>query len=149
MVEALSHSSVWRSSAMFVIEDDSQDGPDHVSDQRTTMFVVSPYARGSVRHEHYSTLSILRTIEMLLGMAPLSAYDATAVPMDAALTATPDLRPYAAIAPKIDVTRRNGKVAYGAALSGRIDFSRPDAAPPGMLERILTRDPASENLRGH
>ena len=141
MVDALSHSPVWRSSAMFVIEDDAQDGPDHVSDQRTTVFVISPYARGGVRHEHYSTLSILRTIELMLGIQPLSLYDATAVPMDAAFTATPDLRPYVAIPAKIDVTRRNGKLAYGAALSARIDFSRPDAAPPGMLERILAHEP--------
>lgn len=138
MIEALSRSRVWRSSAMFVIEDDSQDGPDHVSDQRTTMFVISPYARGGVRHEHYSTLSILRTIEMMLGMQPLSRYDATAVPMDAAFVTTADLRPYSALAAKIDVTRRNGKVAYGAALSARIDFSRPDAAPPGVMEAILS-----------
>ncbi|MGB8518811.1 MAG: alkaline phosphatase family protein [Candidatus Tumulicola sp.] len=143
MIDALSHSQIWKSSAMFVIEDDSQDGPDHVSDQRTAMLVVSPYARGGVRHEHYSTLSILRTIETVLGMQPLSLYDATAVPMDAAFRATPDLRPYAALPPNIDVTRRNGKVAYGAALSARIDFSRPDAAPPGVMARILERDSAS------
>jgi hypothetical protein len=126
---------------MFVIEDDSQDGPDHVSDQRTTLFLVSPYARGGVRHEHYSTLSILRTIEIMLGMRPLSVYDATAVPMDAAFTTRLSPGSYTAIAPKIDVTRRNGKVAYGAALSARIDFSRPDAAPPGVLERILAHNP--------
>jgi DNA-binding beta-propeller fold protein YncE len=140
IIETLSRSKVWASSAMFVIEDDSQDGPDHVSDQRTTMFVVSPYARGGVRHEHFATTSILRTIEVMLGMQPLSNYDAMAVPMSAAFGAARDLRPYAAIAPKIDVTRRNGKVAYGAALSAQLDFSRPDAAPAGVLRRILAQD---------
>jgi phospholipase C len=140
IIETLSRSKVWASSALFAIEDDSQDGPDHVSDQRTTMFVVSPFARGGVRHEHFATTSILRTVEVMLGMQPLSNYDAMAVPMGAAFGAAPDLRPYAAIAPKIDVTRRNGKVAYGAALSARLDFSRPDAAPAGVLRRILSHD---------
>lgn len=145
MIDALSHSSVWRSSVMFVIEDDSQDGPDHVSDQRTTLFVVSPYARGGVRHEHYSTLSVLRTLELMLGMHPLSLYDATAVPMDAAFTSRPNFRPYSAIPAIVDVTRRNAKFAYGASQSARIDFSRPDAAPPGILERILSNGAASRH----
>jgi len=137
MIDTLSHSRIWRSSAMFVIEDDSQDGADHVSDQRTTFFLVSPYARGGVRDEHYSTMSVLRTIEVILGMAPLSEYDATAVPMRAAFTSRLDTRPYAAIVPKVDVTRRNRSVAYGAALSARLDFSRPDAGAPGLLRDVL------------
>jgi DNA-binding beta-propeller fold protein YncE len=138
MVDALSHSRVWTSSVMFVIEDDAQDGADHVSDQRTTLYVISPYARGGLRHEHYSTVSILRTIEIMLGMQPLSTYDAMAVPMYAAFGSA-DMRPYVAIAPKTDVTRRNRTTAYGAALSDRLDFSRPDAIAGGVLERILSR----------
>ncbi len=99
---------------MFITEDDAQDGPDHVSDQRTTLYVVSPYARGGVRHEHYATVSVLRTIEMLLGMHPLSTYDAMAVPMYGAFQTVPDMRPYTAIAPKIDNARRNARTAYGS-----------------------------------
>jgi DNA-binding beta-propeller fold protein YncE len=140
MVDALSHSPIWKSSAMFVIEDDAQDGPDHVSDQRTTMYLVSPYARGGVRHEHYATVSILRTIEIMLGMQPLSTYDAMAVPMYFAFTSLPDTRPYRAVAPEVDVTRRNAKVAYGATLSARLDFSRPDANGGGVLEDILAHN---------
>ncbi len=144
MVDAVSHSKVWKSSAMFVIEDDAQDGPDHVSDQRTTLYVISPYARGGVRHEHYATVSVLRTVEAILGMAPLSAYDATAKPMAAAFGATADLRPYVAIPPKIDVSRRNAKVAYGSAISAKLDFSRADAAPPAILNDILAHNHSSD-----
>jgi hypothetical protein len=139
MVETLSHSPVWKSSAMFVIEDDAQDGPDHVSDQRTTMYLISPYARGGVVHEHYATVGVLRTIEMILGLSPLSAYDATAVPMVAAF-GKPDFRPYTAISPQVDVTQRNSKVAYGAALSNRLNFARPDAVPPDVLDDILAHN---------
>ena len=140
MLDALSHSKVWGSSVMFVTEDDAQDGPDHVSDQRTTTFVASPYARGGVRHEHYSTVSILRTIELILGLQPLSPYDAMALPMTAAFTAAPNLRPYDAIPPKVPLTQRNAKTAYGAALSATMDFSRPDAAPDQALNDVLAHN---------
>ena len=140
IVQAISHSRVWGSSVIFATEDDAQDGPDHVSDQRTTTFVISPYARGGVLHEHVSTVSLLRTIEALLSMKPLSAYDAMAVPMRYAFKATPDLAPYDAQAPRIDVRRRNTKLAYGAEESARLDFSRPDAIAAGTLNRILARN---------
>jgi hypothetical protein len=140
MVDTLSHSKIWKSSAMFVIEDDAQDGPDHVSDQRTTLFAISPYARGGLRHEHYATVGILRTIEIMLGLQPLSTYDAMAVPLYGAFGTSADVRPYVAMTPRIDVTRRNLKVAYGSATSARLDFSRPDATPEGVLEDILAHN---------
>ncbi len=139
MIDTLSHSKIWRSSAMFVIEDDAQDGPDHVSDQRTTMFVVSPYARGGVRHEHYATVSLLRTMEVLLGMRPLSTYDSMAVPMFAAFGA-PDFRSYAVMAPQIDVRKRNTPSSYGAKVSATLNFSKPDAVPEKVLNDILSRN---------
>lgn len=140
MIDTISHSSVWKSSVIFAIEDDAQDGPDHMSDQRTTLFVVSPYASGGVHHEHYSTVSVLRTIELLLGMKPLSTYDAMARPMYAAFGAAPNLRPYTVIAPRIDIRQQNRKTAYGAQQSARLDFTRPDAIAPGILERILANN---------
>ncbi|HYL27727.1 MAG TPA: alkaline phosphatase family protein, partial [Candidatus Nitrosotalea sp.] len=133
IVEAISHSKVWGSSAIFIIEDDSQDGADHVSDQRTTFYLASPYAAGGTVHEHYATVSVLRTIELLLGMQPLSNYDATAAPLYAAFGTIPNLAPFDAIPPLIDLTTRNAKVAYGASETARLDFSRPDAAAPGSL----------------
>jgi DNA-binding beta-propeller fold protein YncE len=137
IVSAISHSKIWPSSAIFITEDDAQDGADHVSDQRTTLYIASPYASGGLVHEHYSTVSVLRTMELLLGMQPLSNYDATALPLYAAFKSTPNLAPYDAISPKIDLTTRNSKVAYRAALAERLDFSRPDAVPPGILTDML------------
>jgi len=140
IVEAISHSPVWKSSAIFITEDDAQDGADHVSDQRTTLYVVSPYARGGVRHEHYTTMSVLRTIELMLGMKPLSTYDAMALPLYAAFSSTPELRPYVAVHPQIDLTARNSRTAYGARLSSTLDFSHPDAIRPGVLRDIIAHN---------
>jgi hypothetical protein len=137
IVSAISHSPIWSSSAVFITEDDAQDGADHVSDQRSTLYVVSPYASGGVIHEHYSTVSVLRTIELLLGMQPLSNYDASAAPLYAAFDSTPNLAPFDATAPKIDVHARNSITSFAAPISERLDFSRPDANPPGVLARIL------------
>jgi DNA-binding beta-propeller fold protein YncE len=140
IVEAISHSPVWGSSAIFITEDDAQDGADHVSAQRTTLYVVSPYAKGGVLHGHYATVSALRTMELMLGIQPLSTYDAMAVPLYAAFATIPNLRPYVAIAPQVDLTARNLKTAYGSAVSSAIDFSRPDAAPPGLMRDILAHN---------
>jgi DNA-binding beta-propeller fold protein YncE len=137
IVDAISHSQIWDSSAIFIVEDDAQDGADHVSDQRTTFYLASPYAAGGVIHQHYATIGILRTIELLLGMQPLSNYDASAAPLYAAFTSTANLAPFDVIQPQVDLTTRNTKVAYGASISARIDFSRPDSASPGVLAGIL------------
>ncbi len=140
MVEAISHSPIWRSSAIFITEDDAQAGPDHVSDQRTTLFVVSPYASGGVHHEHYSTVGVIRTMELLLGLRPLSAYDAMAVPLYAAFSTVPRPAAYAAVPPKVGTSARGARTAYGAELSAKLGFRRPDANPPGALQEILARN---------
>lgn len=140
IVDTISHSPIWKSSVIFIIEDDAQDGPDHVSDQRTTLFVVSPYARGGVQHGHYSTVSVLRTMEILLGLAPLSTYDAMAMPLDGAFSPTAMQQPYSVLSPRIDVNAKNGKLAYGSALSAKLDLSRADASPPGVLRDILAHN---------
>jgi DNA-binding beta-propeller fold protein YncE len=140
VVDAISHSPVWKSSAIFIIEDDSQDGADHVSAQRTTMYFASPYAAGGVQHGHYTTMSILRTIELILGIPPLSTYDAMAVPLYAAFGTRADLRPFVAIHPTINITSRNLKTAYESRLSSMLDFSRPDATPPGLLREIIAHN---------
>ena len=131
IVDTISHSPVWRSSAIFVIEDDAQDGPDHVSAQRTIFFLVSPYARGGLQHAHYSTVSVLSTMELMLGLPPLSTYDGMAVSLRAAFSPVARLAPYTAIAPRVSLYNRNLKTAYNARLTAKLDFSRPDANPPG------------------
>ncbi|HTU71724.1 MAG TPA: hypothetical protein VMF11_15585 [Candidatus Baltobacteraceae bacterium] len=143
VVDAVSHSRYWASTAIFAIEDDSQNGPDHVDDQRTTFYLISPYAAPGVHHAHYSTSSVLRTIELLLGLPPMTIYDAVAPPMYDGFDLQPDLRPYDVIAEKIDDTITNQRHAYGAGLSARMNFSVPDAADARTLNRILAHNAAS------
>jgi hypothetical protein len=85
-------------------------------------------------------VSVLRAIELMLGMQPLSTYDAMAVPMFAAFTARPNLLPYDAIAPRIDTTRKNSAIAYGAAVSARSNFYRPDRVPVDLFDDILAHN---------
>ena len=129
---------VWASTAVFVIEDDAQDGPDHVSDQRSTFYIASPYARGGVDHTHYSTVSFVRSIELLLGLAPLSVADTTTQPLYTLFALRPvNAAPYNAIKPSIDMTEVNKRAAYGSAISAHLDWSKPDAVDPRVLNDIL------------
>ncbi|MBV8197979.1 MAG: hypothetical protein JO263_07575 [Candidatus Eremiobacteraeota bacterium] len=140
IVDTISHSPIWKSSAIFVTEDDAQDGPDHVSAQRTTIYIASPYATGGLHHEHYSTVSLLRSMELILGMHPLSTYDAMALPLYSAFGTAPHLQPFTTLPPRVSLTARNRRVAYGAALSARLDFTRPDATDPAILNDILAHN---------
>jgi Phosphoesterase family len=142
LVDIISHSAVWKSSAIFMTEDDAQDGSDHVSDQRTTCFVISPYSRGGLEHAHYSTVSIVRTMEIILGLKPLSVYDATAVPLYAAFTAQPNRQPFEVVSPKVSLTERNKPTAYGAKVSSELDFTHPDAIGGKVLLHILAHNHA-------
>jgi DNA-binding beta-propeller fold protein YncE len=138
LVDAVSHSPYWKSTVIFVLEDDAQNGPDHVSDQRSTFYVASPYARGGVNHTHYSTVSVLRTIELLLGLPPMSVRDTTTRPFyDAFASPTINATPFVAIKPGIDMNAVNTRAAYGSAISARLNFSRPDAVDPKVLNDIL------------
>ncbi len=138
LVQTVSHSRYWKSTAIFILEDDAQNGPDHVSDQRSTFYVASPYARGGVQHGHYSTVSFVRTIELLLGIPPLSIYDATARPLyDAFATHAVNAAQFDAVPARTPLTATNKKTAYGAALSARLDFTHPDAVDPNVLNDIL------------
>lgn len=148
LVDAVSHSKYWASTAIFSIEDDSQNGPDHVDDQRTTFYLISPYAAPGVHHAHYTTSSVLHTIELLLGLPPMTIYDRLAPPMYDAFALRPDLRPYDVIAPKIDVTARNEKTAYGAAESARMDWADEDAQNERELNDILAHAAEAAGAQG-
>jgi YVTN family beta-propeller protein len=140
LVEAVSHSKYWPRTAIFVIEDDPQDGPDHVDAHRTVGLVISPYTkRHHVDHTQYSTVSMLRTLELILGLPPLSQYDAAARPMFASFTDKPDLAPYVHTEARTDLTAKNGKDAYGAERSARMDFSEYDRVDDHELNEILWR----------
>ena len=138
IVDRVSHSKYWAQTAIFVIEDDAQDGPDHVDARRTVALAISPYIkRGTVDSTVYTTSSILRTIELLLGLPPMSQYDAAATPMYASFGVTPDVRPYSAIQPLIDINAKNVRTAYGAPESAKMDFAEEDKAPMHRLNEIL------------
>jgi len=140
IVDAVSHSRFWRSTAIFFVEDDAQNGPDHVDDQRTTYYNASPYARGGVDHTRYSTASVVRTIELILGLRPLSIYDAHAQPMYRSFTTKANFTAFTAQTPLIDITAVNKKTAFGAARSARMNFRDADANDPAALNEILYRD---------
>ena len=137
LVEHLSHSRYWRDTAVFVVEDDAQDGPDHVSDQRMDSFVASSYAAGGVLHEHHSTAGIVRTIEIILGLPPMSSYDAAARPLFDAFRAAPDARPYDALPETVSMTEKNAASSYGAKRSAELDFRHEDAVPDATLNDLL------------
>jgi YVTN family beta-propeller protein len=138
IVEAISHSKFWPETAIFVIEDDAQNGPDHVDAHRTEGLVISPYVRrGAVDSTLYTTASMVRTIELILGLPPMTQYDAHATPMYNSFTAKPDLTPYEVLSARIDLTARNPKEGEAARVSSRLDFSHHDAADPDVLNRLL------------
>jgi YVTN family beta-propeller protein len=140
LVEAVSRSRYWKETAIFVIEDDAQNGPDHVDAHRTVGLVISPYTkRHAVDRTQYSTVSMIRTMELILGLPPLSQYDAAARPMYACFTHKADFTPYTHEAARIDLATKNTEKSYGAKRSNRMDFSDYDLADDFELNEILWR----------
>jgi DNA-binding beta-propeller fold protein YncE len=140
LVDAVSHSKAWPSTAIFIIEDDAQNGPDHVDSHRAPAWVVSPFThRGIVDSAMYNQTSVLRTIELIVGLRPLTHFDAGARPMFATFSQQLDARSYSAIAPKVSLTDRNPGKARGAEESARLDFSDADRADDDELNAILWR----------
>jgi hypothetical protein len=138
LVDAVTHSRYWPSTAIFIIEDDAQDGSDHVDARRTVGLVVSPYVkRGIVDSTLYSTSSFVRSMELLLGMPPMSQYDAAAMPLYASFGTEPVVTPFSVIAPEIDVNAKNTAKSYGAQQSMKMDFSDVDRAPMHALNEII------------
>jgi YVTN family beta-propeller protein len=140
LVEGVSKSKLWKETAIFVIEDDAQNGPDHVDCHRTVGFVISPYTkRKFVDSTHYTTVSLVRTMELILGLKPLSQYDAAARPMFNSFTYKADLTPYKHVVAKVDLNEKNKKDAYGAKRSAKMDFSDYDRVDDFELNEILWR----------
>lgn len=138
IVEAVSNSPYWEDTVIFSVEDDAQDGPDHVDAHRTIAFAVSAYnKRDFVDSTFYSQVSMLRTIELILGLPPMTQFDAAATPMVAVFQETPDLTPYTAITPKQPLDDMNALNAYGSEISATLDFSKPDKVNEKILNDIL------------
>jgi YVTN family beta-propeller protein len=140
LMEGLSHSKFWPQTAVFVIEDDAQNGSDHIDAHRTIAFAISPYIkRHSVDSTMYSTSSMLRTIELILGLKPMSQFDAAAMPMFASFEEKPDLTPYTVRPVTVDMEATNAKTAWGGKASQRMDFTKEDAADDLQLNEVIWR----------
>ncbi len=138
VVEALSRSRFWARTAVFIVEDDAQSGPDHVDAHRTEALVAGPFVRrGAVDSTPYTTCSMLRTIELILGLEPMSQFDAEAAPMRASFQPEPDLTPFSALPAGADIEARNVRNGPSAAISSRFDLSREDAVDEQTFNRVI------------
>ncbi|MFO0958558.1 MAG: bifunctional YncE family protein/alkaline phosphatase family protein [Isosphaeraceae bacterium] len=138
LVEGVSKSKFWKETAIFVIEDDAQNGPDHVDAHRTVALAISPYIKkGSVDSTMYSTSSMLRTMELILGLEPMSQFDAAARPMWAAFTDKPDLAPYVCKPARIDLNEKNTRQTVGAAASLKLNLDKEDQADDLAFNEII------------
>lgn len=138
VVEGLTKSRYWKSMAIFVVEDDAQNGSDHVDAHRTVAFAISPYVkRHSVDSTMYSTSSMLRTMELCLGLEPMSQFDASARPMSNAFTSKPDLTPYKHRPANVDLDARNLASAWGAEASKHLDLEIEDRADDLVFNEII------------
>ena len=138
LVEAVSNSKYWATTAIFALEDDAQNGPDHVDAHRSIAFVASPYTkRGYVDSTMYTTSGMLRTIELILGIAPMSQYDAAATPMFNSFMNKADLTPFKHRPASYDLTERNAENAPGAQQSAAWDFSKEDSLPDIEFSEII------------
>jgi len=146
VVEGLSKSKFWANMAIFIIEDDAQNGPDHVDAHRTIAFVASPYCkRKSVDSSMYSTSSMLRTMELILGLKPMSQFDAAALPMFNSFQAKPDLTPYTKLDANVNLKAINGVAAWGQEESDKMAFDEADDADDLALNEIIWRSVKGAN----
>ena len=147
LVDTISHSSIWSSSAIFVVEDDSQDGADHVDAHRIPVAVISPYAKqGTVIHSRYDLPSVVRSMELIMGMKPLSLNDAMASPMYDVFEPTPvNSAPVDAIPANYDLQSRNTTASPWAAQSMALPLNKVDTVPQSQLDVILWKSVKGAN----
>jgi hypothetical protein len=137
-LEYLSHSPVWKESVVFIVEDDAQNGPDHVDAHRSVALVAGPYVkRKFVDHTMYSTSSLLRTIELILGLPPMSQYDAAATSLYKSFTSVPDFTPYKSLPANVDINERNTRKSASASLSETFDFTKEDRVPDLLFSQVI------------
>lgn len=138
LVDAVSHSKYWKDTAIFITEDDAQNGWDHVDAHRTEALVISPYTQtGKLDSTFYDTTSMIRTMELILGMKPMSQYDASSIPMYNAFTHKPDFTAYEYEEPRTSLEEKNGSNTPGAQISAKLDFSGVDHANADQLNQVL------------
>ena len=137
-IEFLSKSPIWKESVVFILEDDAQNGPDHVDAHRSPAYVIGPYVkRNFVDHTPYTTSGMLRTMELILGIPPMSQYDAAAIPLWRCFTATPDYTGYIALPNNIDLTEKNVAWNELAERSAKFDLSKEDRVPDLEFSEVI------------
>jgi DNA-binding beta-propeller fold protein YncE len=139
LLDALSHSPYWKNTVVFVLEDDAQDGPDHVDSHRSPMLVISAYNRGKVFHRFANTSDVLATIEDILKLGRMSQFDHYGRPLREIWETTPDLRPYSALIPAVPLTEVNPKQGAMAEMSKKLTVKKEDTSDDDLFNRILWR----------
>ncbi|MGH7969336.1 MAG: phosphoesterase, partial [Limisphaerales bacterium] len=146
IVEAISHSPYWKDTCILAIEDDPQSGWDHVSGYRTTAYVISAYTRRhAVISINYNTTSLLRTMELILGLPPMNQLDASATPMNACFTTQPDFTPFECLTNNVPLDQMNPTLSqirdrrqyHDALVSSRLPLDKPDQCRESVLNKIL------------
>jgi hypothetical protein len=127
-------------SVIFVVEDDAQNGPDHIDAHRSICLIISPYTKKHfVDHTLYSTTSLLRTMELILGLPPMSQYDAAATPMFNAFTTIADTSRYQVEEPRWNLNEHNKSGSYGEMLMEKFNLKKEDAIPDREFSEIIWR----------
>ncbi len=145
IIEHLSESPIWKESVVFILEDDAQNGPDHIDAHRSPAFVAGPYVkRNTAIHTMYSTSGFLRTMELILGLPPMSQYDAAAIPLYECFTSKADITPYKVKPAQVDLTKRNVAVNESSKRSERFNFAKEDAAPDLDLNEVVWKSVKGE-----
>lgn len=139
-VDYLSHHPIWNQTAIFVVEDDAQNGPDHVDAHRTVALLAGGFVKtGRIDHTMYSTSSMLRTIELILGLPPMSQYDASATPMWRCFAQTTGHAPYTVRPVTVDLNEKNIKVSKWSELSGSFNWAQEDRCPDDLFNEVIWR----------
>ena len=137
-VDYLSHSPVWNQSLILIVEDDAQNGPDHVDAHRSTAYIAGGYVKkGFVDHTAYTTSSLLRTIELILGLPPMTQYDAAAVPLWRCMNNTPDHPAFEARPCQVDLDEKNTAENIWQKKSEKFDFTREDRVNDAEFNEVI------------
>ena len=146
LIDHLSKSPIWKQSVVFILEDDAQNGPDHVDAHRSPVLVAGPYVkRNTAIHDMYSTSGVLRTIELILGLPPMSQYDAAALPLYNCFTSTPDTTPYRVKPPQVDLEQRNVAINQSSKRSALFNLAKEDKVPDLELNDVIWKSVKGEN----
>jgi hypothetical protein len=137
IVEALSRSPFWKSTVVFVLEDDAQSGPDHVDSHRSPLLVISPWTQEGVHHRWTNTTDVIATIGELLHLGSLSQFDHYGTPLRLIWRKQPDLRPYDALKPSVDINERTASNGAAVRASANLDLSGEDRIDDALFNRIL------------